>query len=104
MVAPHEMRQFNKPGLRGAGFVRNDRRSDQLSFRCVVSLLRNLPLFTTDFFYTIVFIIRKAERRIDELLNAALLEHTPLLSEFDSVKFESDWSIFRPFSAKKKPP
>lgn len=53
---------------------------------------------------TIVFIIRKAERKIDELLDATLLEHTPLLSEFDSVQFESDWSIFRPFSAKKKPP
>ena len=50
-----------------------------------------------------VFIIRMAERKIDELLDAALLEHTPLLSEFDSVQFESEWSIFRPF-AKKKPP
>ena len=52
----------------------------------------------------IVFIIRKAERKIDELLDEALLEHTPLLSEFDSVKFESEWSIFRPFATKKKPP
>jgi hypothetical protein len=52
----------------------------------------------------VVFIIRKAERKIDELLDEALLEHTPLLSEFDSVKFESEWSIFRPFVTKKKPP
>ena len=51
-----------------------------------------------------MFIIRKAERKIDDLLDAALLEHTPLLSEFDSVKFESEWSIFRPFVTKKKPP
>ena len=53
---------------------------------------------------TTVFIIRKAERKIDELLDGALLENTPLLSEFDSVQFESEWSIFRPFSAKKKQP
>ena len=52
----------------------------------------------------IVFIIRMAERKIDELLDPALLEHTPLLSEFDSVQFESEWSIFRPFVTKKKPP
>ena len=45
-----------------------------------------------------------AERRIDELLDVALLEHTPLLSEFDSVQFESEWSLFRPFVTKKKPP
>jgi len=45
-----------------------------------------------------------AERKIDELLDVALLEHTPLLSEFDSVQFESEWSIFRPFVTKKKPP
>ena len=52
----------------------------------------------------IVFIIRNAERKIDELLDEALLEHTPLLSEFDSVKFESEWSIFRSFVTKKKLP
>ena len=45
-----------------------------------------------------------AERKIDELLDAALLEHTPLLSEFGSVQFESEWSILRPFATKKKPP
>lgn len=52
----------------------------------------------------LVFIIRKAERKIDELLDAALLEHIPLVSEFDSVQFESGWSIFRPFATKKEPP
>lgn len=49
-----------------------------------------------------VFIIRFAERRIDQLLDACLLDHTPLASEFDSVEFESDWSIFRPFSSGKR--
>lgn len=61
-------------------------------------------LFTHSRYNSIVFIIRKAERKIDELLDVALLEHTPLLSEFDSVQFESEWSIFRPFATKKKPP
>lgn len=51
-----------------------------------------------------VFIIRFAERRIDQLLDAALLEYSPLASEFDSVQFESDWSFLRPFTAKKKGP
>ncbi|EIW86798.1 hypothetical protein CONPUDRAFT_161452 [Coniophora puteana RWD-64-598 SS2] len=49
-----------------------------------------------------VFIIRFAERRIDQFMNPALLDHTPLSSEFDSVRFESEWSFLRPFSSKKK--
>ncbi|KAJ7169799.1 DIL domain-containing protein [Mycena filopes] len=49
-----------------------------------------------------VFIIRFAERRIDQLLDAALLDYSPLASEFDSVQFESEWSFLRSF--KKKPP
>ncbi|KAF8846301.1 hypothetical protein BDN67DRAFT_891056 [Paxillus ammoniavirescens] len=49
-----------------------------------------------------VFIIRFAERRIDQLLDAALLENAPLSSELDEVQFESEWSFLRPFSAKKK--
>ncbi|KAJ7706266.1 DIL domain-containing protein [Mycena rosella] len=51
-----------------------------------------------------VFIIRFAERRIDQLLDAALLEYIPLASEFDSVQFESEWSFLRPFAGKKKAP
>ncbi|KIJ68538.1 hypothetical protein HYDPIDRAFT_173232 [Hydnomerulius pinastri MD-312] len=49
-----------------------------------------------------VFIIRFAERKIDQLLDAALLENAPLSSELDGVQFESEWSFLRPFSAKKK--
>ncbi|OJA16275.1 hypothetical protein AZE42_00123 [Rhizopogon vesiculosus] len=49
-----------------------------------------------------VFIIRFAERRIDQLLDAALLDSSPLSSELDSVQFESEWSFLRPFTAKKK--
>lgn len=49
-----------------------------------------------------VFIIRYAERRIDQLLDAAILDNSPVASEFESVQFESEWSFLRPFSAKKK--
>ncbi|KAI0652121.1 DIL domain-containing protein [Trametes meyenii] len=49
-----------------------------------------------------VFIIRFAERRIDELLDAALLDYSPLSSEFESIQFESEWSFLRSFGAGKK--
>ncbi|KAF8202842.1 DIL domain-containing protein [Pholiota molesta] len=51
-----------------------------------------------------VFIIRYAERRIDQLLDAAILSYTPMPSEFEAVQFESEWSFLRPFSGKKKLP
>ncbi|EKM61249.1 uncharacterized protein PHACADRAFT_247730 [Phanerochaete carnosa HHB-10118-sp] len=51
-----------------------------------------------------VFIIRFAERRIDGMLDAALLDYSPLSSEFDSVQFESEWSILRTFQSSKKKP
>ncbi len=50
----------------------------------------------------IVFIIRFAERRIDALLDAALLDYSPLSSEFESIQFESEWSFLRTFGAGKK--
>ncbi|KAG1881575.1 DIL domain-containing protein [Suillus tomentosus] len=49
-----------------------------------------------------VFIIRYAERRIDQLLDAAILDSSLVASGFESVQFESEWSFLRPFSAKKK--
>ncbi|KZP03002.1 hypothetical protein FIBSPDRAFT_769591, partial [Athelia psychrophila] len=49
-----------------------------------------------------VFIIRFAERRIDQLLDSALLDYSGLSTEFDTVQFESDWSFLRPFSKKKQ--
>jgi hypothetical protein len=40
---------------------------------------------------------------MDQLLDAALLDYFPLNSDFDSIKFESDWTtFFLPFSGKKK--
>jgi len=50
----------------------------------------------------LVFIIRFAERRIDTLFDVALLDFSPLASEFESVQFESDWSFLRPFTNKKR--
>lgn len=49
-----------------------------------------------------VFVIRFAERKIDQLLDAAVLENALLTT--DAVQFESEWSFLRPFSAKKRPP
>ncbi|KAI0639675.1 DIL domain-containing protein [Trametes polyzona] len=49
-----------------------------------------------------VFIIRFAERRIDALLDSALLDYSPLSSEFEAVQFESEWSFLRSFGAGKK--
>ncbi|KAJ6575026.1 DIL domain-containing protein [Mycena capillaripes] len=51
-----------------------------------------------------VFIIRFAERRIDQLLDAALLDYIPLASEFESIQFESEWSFLRSLTGKKKVP
>ncbi|KAG8954438.1 hypothetical protein FRC04_011765 [Tulasnella sp. 424] len=51
-----------------------------------------------------VFVIRVVEKRIDPLIDAALLEHSPLASEFDSVQFEGEWNFFRSLTnARKKP-
>ncbi|KAG9314294.1 hypothetical protein JVU11DRAFT_5083 [Chiua virens] len=49
-----------------------------------------------------VFIIRFAERKIDQLLDPALLENATLSAEFDNVQFESEWSFLRPFTSKKR--
>ncbi|PPQ92673.1 hypothetical protein CVT25_013980 [Psilocybe cyanescens] len=51
-----------------------------------------------------VFIIRFAERRIDQLLDTTILSYTPVPSEFEAVQFESEWSFLRPFAAKRKAP
>ena len=49
-----------------------------------------------------MFVIRFAERRIDQLLDAALLDYSPLSSEFDAIQFEGEWSFLRSFGGKKK--
>ncbi|KAF7320071.1 hypothetical protein MKEN_00791400 [Mycena kentingensis (nom. inval.)] len=49
-----------------------------------------------------VFIIRFAERRIDQLLDAAMLDYSPLPAEMESVQFESEWSFLRSLTSKRK--
>lgn len=50
-----------------------------------------------------VLIIRFAERKIDKLIDSALIDYSPLSSEIEPVQFESEWSIFRsPFSSTRK--
>ncbi|KAG7450605.1 uncharacterized protein BT62DRAFT_943511 [Guyanagaster necrorhizus] len=51
-----------------------------------------------------VFIIRFAERRVDQLLDAVLLDYSSLGFEFDSIQFESEWSVFRALGMKKSQP
>jgi len=63
-----------------------------------------LTLHDLDSFELIaVFVIRYVERRIDQLLDPAILDHSPLSSEFDGIQFESEWSFFRSLTPKKKP-
>lgn len=62
---------------------------------------RRLIILTLTQVHT-VFIIRFAERRIDEMLDGCLLEYSPLSSDFESVQFESEWSFLRSFGASKK--
>ena len=50
-----------------------------------------------------VFVLRYVERRIDQLLNAAILDHSPLPSGFDGIQFESEWSLLRSLTPKRKP-
>ena len=50
----------------------------------------------------LVFIIRFAERRIDQLLDNTILTYAPLGSESETIQFESEWSFLRPFSGKRK--
>lgn len=49
-----------------------------------------------------VFVIRVVEKRIDPLIDTALLDHSPLASEFDSVKFEDEWNFFRSLTSGRK--
>jgi len=48
-----------------------------------------------------VFIIRVAERRIDAIFDAALLDYETL-EDFDDVRFEGEWTLFRSFGGKKR--
>nr|KIR88617.1 DIL and ankyrin domain-containing protein [Cryptococcus tetragattii IND107] len=43
-----------------------------------------------------VFVIRIAERRIDTVLDAAILDYETL-DDFNDIRFEGEWSLFRSF-------
>lgn len=51
-----------------------------------------------------VFVIRVIEKKIDPLIDPALLEHSPLAAEFDHIQFESEWSFFKNFTTPKRKP
>ncbi|WVQ94923.1 hypothetical protein IAU59_002009 [Kwoniella sp. CBS 9459] len=48
-----------------------------------------------------VFVIRFAEQRIDTVLDAAILDYETL-DDFNDVRYEGEWSLFRSFAPKKK--
>lgn len=48
-----------------------------------------------------MFIIRVAEQRIDGIFDAALLDYETL-EDFDDVRFEGEWTLFRSFGGKKR--
>ncbi|KAI9633838.1 DIL domain-containing protein [Dioszegia hungarica] len=48
-----------------------------------------------------VFVIRVAERRIDQVLDGAILDFETL-EDFDDVRFEGEWTLFRTFGTKKQ--
>ncbi|OCF34276.1 hypothetical protein I316_04230 [Kwoniella heveanensis BCC8398] len=48
-----------------------------------------------------VFVIRVAERRIDTVLDAAVLDYETL-EDFNDIRYEGEWSLFRSFAPKKK--
>ena len=57
-----------------------------------------------DFFeLTAVFVIRYVEKKIDRLLNPAILDYSPVPSEFEGIQFESEWSFLRSLTPKKRP-
>ena len=50
-----------------------------------------------------VFVIRYVEKKIDRLLNPAILDHSSVPSDVEGIQFESDWSFFRSLTPKKRP-
>ena len=50
-----------------------------------------------------ILIIRDAERRMDKVLDAAMLDHETI-SGFEDVHFQNEWRIFRSSKSRSKPP
>lgn len=49
-----------------------------------------------------VFIIRFAEKRIDPLVEQCILDYVPPGLSQTNIRFEAEWSIFRPFGSMRK--
>lgn len=64
----------------------------QVSFH-IIRAIADIP--------SLVFVIRIAERRIDTVLDAAILDYETL-EDFNDIRFEGEWSLFRSFVSKKK--
>lgn len=101
MVASFRMRHVDKRSLPNVGLFWTHRRSHQFRFRWLLC-----PCFCHCCLTpcSLVFIIRFAERRIDQLLDSCILSYTPTPAELDAIQFESEWSFLRPFTGKRKAP
>ncbi|KAH6917480.1 DIL domain-containing protein [Coprinopsis sp. MPI-PUGE-AT-0042] len=73
------------------------------SLRPACEILGSFELIEEVINSVFVFIIRFAERKIDQLLDPTVLDYAPSGSESETVKFESEWSFLRPFTKKKAP-
>ena len=50
-----------------------------------------------------MFVIRYVEKKIDRLLNPAILDYSPVPFEFEGIQFESEWTFLRSLTPKKRP-
>ena len=99
LATSYALRQSDQPDVRNPRFSVANRGNPELCLWCVPCFLVNR---TSNITCVPVFVIRFAERRIDQLLDAAMLDYSPASSEFDSIQFEGEWSFLRSFGSKKK--
>ncbi|KAJ1310241.1 hypothetical protein OPQ81_006983 [Rhizoctonia solani] len=80
-------------------FIRCDRMADE---KCIAI---DADMILEDLINAIfVYVVRGVEQSIDEKIDACLIEHAPLASEFESIQFEGEWSFFRSLTPKKRQP
>ena len=104
VAPPDAVRQLYQRDVRAPRLLRPHRRGYQLCLWCVSSSRPPTHAAPADDAIRplTVFIIRYVERRIDHLIDTAILDHSPLPAEFEGIQFESDWSFLRSFAPKKK--
>ncbi|KAH7340418.1 DIL domain-containing protein [Rhizoctonia solani] len=80
-------------------FIRCDRLADE---KCIAI---DADMILEDLINAIfVYVVRGVEQSIDEKIDACLIEHAPLASEFESIQFEGEWSFFKSLTPKKRQP